>query len=138
MGGGRGNLNGGWQRDARAGLRKVYRARAEDEPECRDDLKEDKCLDRHTAHAAKFVVPRDAGDNASKDQRRNDHADEAEKDFSQEMRLGREGWRTRSDIRTEMRSDATHFHISAELQAYENGTCVATRQWAETIARDLM
>jgi len=58
--------------------------------------------------------------------------------LTQSIALGREGWRTRSDIRTEMRSDATHFHISAELQAYENGTCVATRQWAETIARDLM
>jgi len=58
--------------------------------------------------------------------------------LTQSIALGREGWRTRSDIRTEMRSDATHFHIAAELKAYENETCVATRQWAETIARDLM
>jgi len=58
--------------------------------------------------------------------------------LTQSIALGREGWRTRSDIRTEMYSDATEFHISAELKAYENDTCVATRQWAETIARDLM
>ncbi len=56
----------------------------------------------------------------------------------QTFEMGREGWRTRSEIRTAMHSDATHFHLSGELDAFENGEHVARREWRKAIPRDLL
>lgn len=58
--------------------------------------------------------------------------------LTQTIAMGREGWRTRADVRVAMRSDATHFHLEGELVAYENDEPVAQREWVETIARDMM
>ncbi len=58
--------------------------------------------------------------------------------LTQSITLGREGWRTQADIRTEMTADATHFHLRGELIAYENGTQVAAREWTRSIVRDLL
>jgi hypothetical protein len=58
--------------------------------------------------------------------------------LTQTIAMGREGWRTRADVRVAMRSDATHFYLEGELVAYENDEPVAQREWVETIARDMM
>ncbi|WP_323990255.1 CocE/NonD family hydrolase [Nguyenibacter sp. L1] len=58
--------------------------------------------------------------------------------LTQSYETGREGWMTKIVTRTEMTSDATHFHLIGQLEAFENGRPVARRDWSERIARDLM
>jgi putative CocE/NonD family hydrolase len=58
--------------------------------------------------------------------------------LTQSYEMGREGWRIRVETRAQMRSDVEYFYLSGTLTAFENGTEVATREWDETIARDLM
>lgn len=58
--------------------------------------------------------------------------------LDQTFAMGRDGWRTRSEIRTAMHSDASHFHLSGDLAVFEDDECVAKREWRESIPRDLM
>lgn len=49
---------------------------------------------------------------------------------------GRDGLRLRTESRCEMWADATHFHLSASIEAYENDTRIHHRRLSDTIARD--
>lgn len=50
--------------------------------------------------------------------------------------LGRGDWRVRIETTSEMRADATHFHLTNTLTAYEGGTPIFTRTWTTPSARD--
>jgi putative CocE/NonD family hydrolase len=52
--------------------------------------------------------------------------------------LGRNGWRTRIETKSTMRSDAVAFHVTNELTAYEGGQLVFARTWTFDIPRDLV
>jgi uncharacterized protein len=52
--------------------------------------------------------------------------------------LERGDWRVRTVTRTVMESDATHFKLTAELDAYEDGRRVFSENWYEEIPRDLV
>jgi putative CocE/NonD family hydrolase len=54
------------------------------------------------------------------------------------VRVGRADWRTRTESRTLMWSDAEHFHLEARLEAYEGEARVFEKDWRETIKRDLV
>jgi hypothetical protein len=58
--------------------------------------------------------------------------------LTQSYELGREGWRTLVTTRAEMHSDRNNFYTSCVLTAFEDGKVVATRQWNDTIPRDLV
>jgi len=60
----------------------------------------------------------------------------AEIEITDTYKLGRGDWRTRTETRTVMRSDKTHFILEATLDAYEGETRVLSRNWSERIARD--
>jgi uncharacterized protein len=62
----------------------------------------------------------------------------AEIEISYAISIGRGDWRTRTETRTVMRSDKTHFILAASLDAYEGEQRVASRNWQERIARDMM
>ncbi len=50
--------------------------------------------------------------------------------------IGRGDWQTRTDSRTQVTCDATHFHLRAELRTFEGGRPFVTREWALKIPRD--
>jgi hypothetical protein len=50
--------------------------------------------------------------------------------------LEREGIALRTEAMSEMRSDATHFHLTARLEAYENNTLVFEKDVQRSIPRD--
>ena len=50
--------------------------------------------------------------------------------------LARGGWRVRTETRTVMTSDASRFHLHAQLDAYEGEQRVASRNWTTSVARD--
>ncbi len=50
--------------------------------------------------------------------------------------LERDGIALRTETHCAMHSDATHFYLTARLEAYENGTLVYERDVEDTIARD--
>ena len=50
----------------------------------------------------------------------------------------RDGVRMRTEARCEMWSDASYFHLSARLEAYENDQLVFDKDISESIARDHM
>ncbi|MGH8289735.1 MAG: CocE/NonD family hydrolase [Steroidobacteraceae bacterium] len=58
--------------------------------------------------------------------------------LTQTYDMGRDGWGTLINTRTEMRSDKGNFYVSGTLIARHNGEIVAERQWDAAIARDLM
>jgi putative CocE/NonD family hydrolase len=58
--------------------------------------------------------------------------------LTQSYEMGREGWHTRIDTRTQMTSDRTRFYLSGTLTARLNGEVVAAREWDVAIARDLL
>lgn len=58
--------------------------------------------------------------------------------LTQSYEMGREGWRTRVETVTEMTSDAGSFYLKGHLVAWEGEQQVATREWSETIPRDLI
>ena len=58
--------------------------------------------------------------------------------LTQSYELGREGWRTRIDTRTQMRCDRAHFYLAGTLTARLDTELVAERQWDVTIPRDLV
>jgi uncharacterized protein len=69
---------------------------------------------------------------------RDDDPLSAEIEISYAISIGRGDWRTRSLTRTVMRADKTHFILEASLDAYEGDRRVASRNWQERIARDMM
>jgi putative CocE/NonD family hydrolase len=50
--------------------------------------------------------------------------------------LERDGWRVRTETRSVMWADAEHFHIRAELEAYEDGERVHHKIWETSVPRD--
>jgi uncharacterized protein len=58
--------------------------------------------------------------------------------LTQSYALGREGWRILIETSTAMHATATHFVVEARLRAYENGALAGSRDWKETIPRDLV
>lgn len=56
--------------------------------------------------------------------------------YRQSYEMGRDGWRIRIETVTELTGDASHFHLTGELRAFENGALVAERAWREDIPRD--
>ncbi len=50
--------------------------------------------------------------------------------------VGRGAWKTRTETHTVMTADATQFHITAWLEAYEGETCLTRRGWDFSIPRD--
>lgn len=52
--------------------------------------------------------------------------------------LERDGWRVRTITRTVLESDLTHFKLTAELDAYEDGRRVFSENWYKEIPRDLV
>lgn len=52
------------------------------------------------------------------------------------QRIERTDWRVVTESATTMHADERAFHLSARLEAYENGALVFERAWNETIPRD--
>ena len=52
--------------------------------------------------------------------------------------LERDGIALRTETHSAMWSDATHFHLSARVEAYENGALIYARDVSDTIPRDLL
>ena len=52
--------------------------------------------------------------------------------------LRRGDWHVRTVTRTVLTSTSTHFHLEAELDAWEDGRRVFSRNWSEQIPRDLV
>ena len=52
--------------------------------------------------------------------------------------LERDGWRVRTVTHTVLESDLTHFKLTAELDAYEDGRRIFSENWYEEIPRDLV
>ena len=50
--------------------------------------------------------------------------------------IGRGTWQTRTETRTVMTCDATHFHIAAQLEAFEGDDCLVARDWHFSVPRD--
>jgi putative CocE/NonD family hydrolase len=59
-------------------------------------------------------------------------------ELTQSYEMGREGWRIRIETRVAMHATQGEFLIEATLSAFENGALVRRRDFAETIARDLV
>jgi hypothetical protein len=51
------------------------------------------------------------------------------------IELQREGWRVRVETDSEMTADATHFHVSNNLTAFEGDKRVFARLWEKAIPR---
>jgi hypothetical protein len=58
--------------------------------------------------------------------------------ITQAYEMGREGWMTRSESRLEMTSTLADFHVKGTLDVFENGVKAASREWSETIPRNLV
>jgi hypothetical protein len=58
--------------------------------------------------------------------------------IKQEYELGREGWQIRIEVEAAMRSTATQFILDGHVRTFENGELSRSRDFAETIARDLL
>lgn len=50
----------------------------------------------------------------------------------------RPDWDIRIEVKTRLKADHDHFYISGDLDAFENGTRFASREWNEKIKRDLV
>lgn len=55
-----------------------------------------------------------------------------------QMEFARGEWQTRIETQSSLTSDATHFHASNTLQAFEGGQSVFRKQWNFSVARDCM
>ncbi len=55
-----------------------------------------------------------------------------------ERELSRDGWHIRTVCRTELTCTVSHFVLHAELDAYEGGHRVFSRNWSRRIPRDLV
>ena len=67
---------------------------------------------------------------------RDDDPLSAEIEIAYSIAIGRGDWKTRSETRTVMRADKTHFIIEASLDAYEGEKQLVSRRWNERIPRD--
>jgi hypothetical protein len=67
---------------------------------------------------------------------RDDDPLSAEIEIVYSIAIGRGDWKTRSETRTLMRADKTHFIIEASLDAYEGDKQLVSRRWDERIPRD--
>ncbi len=56
--------------------------------------------------------------------------------ITQNMRIGREGWWTNTDIVTTQTSDKDYFYITGKMDASENGTHIHTKTWDKKIPRN--
>jgi uncharacterized protein len=54
------------------------------------------------------------------------------------MTRQRGDWSVRTETVTRLTLDATHFHLTARLEAYEGGTLVLERDWTDSIERQWM
>ena len=54
------------------------------------------------------------------------------------LMLQREAWRVRIETVSTMTADATHFHLSNHLDAYEGDVRVFTKSWTKAIPRQLV
>ncbi len=62
----------------------------------------------------------------------------AEIDIRYVISIGRGDWRTRSETRTVMRADKTHFILEGFIDAFEGDKPLVSRRWNEKIPRDLV
>ena len=62
----------------------------------------------------------------------------ARADIHWTVTMAREDWRVRTETRSEMWADRTHFYIHAGLTAYEGRSEVYSRHWDRKIRRDLV
>jgi uncharacterized protein len=60
----------------------------------------------------------------------------AEIDIRYVISIGRREWQTRTETRTVMRADKTHFILEASLEAFEGDRRLLSRQWQDRIPRD--
>jgi uncharacterized protein len=67
---------------------------------------------------------------------RDDDPLSAEIEIAYSIAISRGDWKTRSETRTLMRADKTHFIIEASLDAYEGEKQLVKRRWNERIPRD--
>jgi hypothetical protein len=58
--------------------------------------------------------------------------------LTQTFEMGRDGWRTRIDVETTMRSDRDTFYLTGVLNAFEGESQVMTKRWDRAIPRDLV
>ncbi|MBW0001863.1 MAG: CocE/NonD family hydrolase [Hyphomicrobiales bacterium] len=58
--------------------------------------------------------------------------------LTQRYELGRENWRIRIETHSSMRATRTEFILNASVRAFENGSLAASREFEETIPRDLV
>jgi hypothetical protein len=56
----------------------------------------------------------------------------------QDYELGRAGWHILIEVETAMRATATQFILEGHVRTFENGALSCARDFAETIARDLV
>ena len=50
--------------------------------------------------------------------------------------LERDDWKVRTETFSAMWSDATHFHLSGRIEAYEDETLIFERDFSESLVRD--
>jgi len=62
----------------------------------------------------------------------------AEIDIRYAIAIGRGDWRTRTETRTVMRADKTHFMLEGFLDAFEGEKQLVSRRWNQRIPRDLV
>jgi putative CocE/NonD family hydrolase len=67
---------------------------------------------------------------------RDDDPLSAEIEIVYSIAIGRGNWKTRSETRTLMRADKTHFILEASLDAHEGDKQLVSRRWNERIPRD--
>jgi putative CocE/NonD family hydrolase len=60
----------------------------------------------------------------------------AEIDIRYVISIGRGDWQTRTETRTVMRADKTHFLLEGTLNAFEGDKQILARKWQERISRD--
>ena len=67
---------------------------------------------------------------------RGDDVDSVRGQVTARVSLSRDGWRVRTETNTVMTSDVSHFHLHAQLDAYEDDQRVVSRNWNTSIPRD--
>ncbi|TCK24642.1 CocE/NonD family hydrolase [Pseudonocardia endophytica] len=67
---------------------------------------------------------------------RADDTDSVRGEVTARVSLSRDDWRVRTETRTVMTSDGSHFHLHAQLDAYENDERVVSRNWNTSVPRD--
>ena len=52
--------------------------------------------------------------------------------------MARDDWRVRTEIVTSQRCDREHFHVEGRLEAFDGDKCVFSREWRDSVPRDLV